>query len=73
MSNGTDQACCVLCICCGDDKAMMALTKALETAGLNTTEAANAAAYVLAHWDLGPKGLVQPLLQAAFDMGAHHH
>lgn len=57
------EECCILGICCEETKRVDALAaKMLAELHVNTHQAAEIAAWIRAHYDLAPKGTIQPLI-----------
>ena len=56
--------CCILGICCDPTLPRQALADQLdaEIPGLNAQKSMEIATFILAHYDLAPKGLLSPLL-----------
>lgn len=58
------QACCILEICCGGEERLNALAKKIQDeTPLNAQHARTIATWILAHYDLAPKGLLSPLIR----------
>ena len=59
-----EQECCILGICCEPGLAQDTLATQLHDAvqGLSLPHATAVAAFIRAHYDLAPKGYLQPLL-----------
>ena len=75
MSNGSE-ACCALGICCPPASAeqIAGLAKILtDNAARGKFTAESAATVILEHFDLAPKGMLQPLLVEAVRMSKHAH
>lgn len=59
------QECCILGICCDDQKRIQALADKIQTGSgqhLNDTQALAVATFIRATYDLAPKGMIQPLI-----------
>lgn len=67
----SDPVCCILAVCCpgGSDRQREALAEALDAAyredpnGVDRTTARQHADWILDHFDLAPKGTLDPLKQ----------
>lgn len=72
MSNGSE-ACCAIGICCPPEAAarVTALAKIISDDSLVGAQAHAAAVCVLEHFDLAPKGTLQPLYDAILVLAKH--
>jgi hypothetical protein len=58
------QECCILGICCEPTLAVRTLAEKIdaEVSGINASKAMDIAVFIHAHYDLAPKGMIQPLI-----------